>query len=119
MIGLSRIRLFYFAFFLGTSLAIPHMVTAQTAGPRGLAAVDGPFQPLKPEAATPKGVSTQSSGRQLGLKTLRSIANKSGFLEQPAIQRGKDGAGDGDLGSLSARSGAEAISKSDGRRGSD
>src|SRR6476660_6004557 len=96
MIGLSRIRLYYFAFILGTSLTIPLMAAAQTAVTRGLASVDGSFQPLKLDDITPKGVSIQSSGRQLGLKTLRSIANKSGFLKQPAVQRAKDGAGDGD-----------------------
>jgi len=72
------------------------VAAAQTAVTHGLAPVDGSFRPGKSDDVRPKGVGTQSSGRQLGLQTLRNIANKSGFLKQPSTQRGKDGAVDGD-----------------------
>ena len=79
------------AFLIGTSFAFP--LAAQTASGDVMVAAN-PFQSAKPDDNTVKGLSIQSVGRRIGLKTLRNLTNVSGFAEQPQVR----GSGDGNTG---------------------
>jgi hypothetical protein len=80
-------------FLLGTSFALPDTTAAQTASGDSLIAADI-FKSAKPNDITvKKGLSIQSVGRQIGLKTLRNLAKVSVFVEQPRVRGGGDGNG--------------------------
>ena len=78
------------AFLLGTGLALPHTAAAQTASGEVMVAAN-PLQSAKPDDITAKGLRIHSVGRQIGLKTLRNLANVSGFVGQPRVRGGGDG----------------------------
>src|SRR5262245_53646606 len=81
-------------FLLGTSFAFPRTAAAQIASGDSLIAADI-FKSAKPDDITvKKGLSIQSVGRQIGLKTLRNLAKVSGFVEQPRVRGGGDRNGD-------------------------